>query len=469
MSAIADRHVTLRLAFTLPETALQVGGWISLEPTLGTHQRWGKAQATDPAGRNYLTISVPKWAAYAVQVDPRGHEIRLTLKDGQALPGDTITLVFGDTAKGGPGWSVAAIPDALEYFIRVCPDPELPKRTYVEAQSYGITEEYEMGSLQPRFGRGARSLKAVRACPGERILKPEEGVMNVPGISIPGLSVNCLMVGPFLQVGPFFERWLLHPYCELVHASEGRATFSVDARNYNLSAGRTLLIKANRPHATRVAAGQSFRGIYIHFAAHSMYHEIERIDAGILAAHRPERDKSLGPFFQRVLDENMDMKRGAPNAADAVLNLILVECFRIGGVAGPEVGQEPAHEKASSLKRISADCSRYINTHFHEPLTLARVAGAIRVSSFYLSHVFSQYMGITFTEYLTDVRMHHARTMLAEADRTIGEIADRIGYSDVYYFSKVFKRYHYLPPGAYRKRLLSGEGIPQPLRGASSA
>jgi len=91
------------------------------------------------------------------------------------------------------------------------------------------------------------------------------------------------------------------------------------------------------------------------------------------------------------------------------------------------------------------------------------------VSPFYLSHVFSQYMGVTFTEYLTDVRMHHARTMLVESGRSIGEIADRTGYSDVYYFSKVFKRHHTMPPGMYRKRALGRGRTPAEQSAAEPA
>jgi len=466
----AERSVTLKLEFQLPGTALQVGGWISLEPTLGTHQHWGKAQATDPKGRNFLGVRAPKWATYAAQIDPRGCDIRLTLTSGQALPGDSITLVFGDMTEGSPGWSVAAVPDSLEYFVRVCPDPELPGRTYVDAQSYRITAEYEIGdSPAQRAHNGTHLFKAIRMSPQETLPEPGSGVITVPGISIPGLPANCLMVAPYKQAGPYFERWPVHAYCELVHVTEGRATFFVDSQHYALCAGRTLLIKAKRAHATRVAADQSFTGIYIHFAAHSMFHEIERIDESVLAAHRPEREHHLGPLFQSVLTENVEMKRGAPNAADAVLNLILVQCFRIAGTAAPGDGEQAADEAGSPLKRISSACSQYISTHFHEPLTLSRVAGAICVSSFYLSHVFSQYMGITFTEYLTDVRMHYARSMLAESGRSIGEIADRTGYSDVYYFSKVFKRYHAIPPGVYRKQLLSGEELPRPANVASGA
>ena len=75
----------------------------------------------------------------------------------------------------------------------------------------------------------------------------------------------------------------------------------------------------------------------------------------------------------------------------------------------------------------------------------------ICVSPFYLSHVFSKYTGSTFTEYLTDIRMNHARVLLTQTDLSIRRVADRVGYPDGYYFTKVFKKRFAAPPGRYRK------------------
>ena len=51
--------------------------------------------------------------------------------------------------------------------------------------------------------------------------------------------------------------------------------------------------------------------------------------------------------------------------------------------------------------------------------------------------------------------MDRARVLLTETDLSIRQVADRVGYPDVYYFSKVFKKRFSAPPGRYRKSVTS--------------
>jgi two-component system response regulator YesN len=86
------------------------------------------------------------------------------------------------------------------------------------------------------------------------------------------------------------------------------------------------------------------------------------------------------------------------------------------------------------------DVMEYIRGHFGENLTLESVARQVFLSPYYLSHLFSEELGITFVEYLTSVRMEKARELLSGTSRSIVEIANQVGYEDASYFGKVFKK-----------------------------
>lgn len=98
------------------------------------------------------------------------------------------------------------------------------------------------------------------------------------------------------------------------------------------------------------------------------------------------------------------------------------------------------------------DVMEYIRGHFGENLTLESVARQVFLSPFYLSHLFSEEMGITFVEYLTKVRMEEAKELLGDASRSIVEVANRVGYEDASYFGKVFKKSVGSTPNQFRKR-----------------
>ena len=270
---------------------------------------------------------------------------------------------------------------------------------------------------------------------------------------LPGPPPTTLMTRPFHQHGPCRELWPSHHYCELVYTLDGGARLAIDGNTHEAGPGRVFLIKAKRPHSTIVADNRHFHGIVIHFVPNSLAAYVERIDSESLAQWEDAPSRTVGRLFQRCLQENMELRTGAYQVSDALLNIILVECVRITGSSDPyNCG---ADDFSDSIKRISSACSAYIGEHYHEQLTLTKVASAISVSPFYLSHVFSKYTGSTFTEYVTDVRMERARALLTGTILPIGQVADRVGYPDVYYFSKVFKKRFDAPPGRFRKGIVA--------------
>ena len=93
----------------------------------------------------------------------------------------------------------------------------------------------------------------------------------------------------------------------------------------------------------------------------------------------------------------------------------------------------------------------YIDGHFTDgSLSLNLVAREINISANYLSAVFSQEMGVTFTEYVTGKRMEKARELLRSTDKRSGEIAFAVGYRDPHYFSFLFKKTQGCTPRDYR-------------------
>ena len=93
----------------------------------------------------------------------------------------------------------------------------------------------------------------------------------------------------------------------------------------------------------------------------------------------------------------------------------------------------------------------YIKSHLTRKLTLSDISWNLHCSTVTLTEHFKKEFGITIMEYVTKKRMQLAERLLITTDKTLGEIALMSGFSDVEYFSRVFKRYHSTPPGEWRK------------------
>ena len=99
----------------------------------------------------------------------------------------------------------------------------------------------------------------------------------------------------------------------------------------------------------------------------------------------------------------------------------------------------------------------FIAEHYADSnVTLHDVAKHVALSNNHFCTVFSQEMGVTFTEYLTGVRMARAKELLADSSMRTSDVAYAVGYNDPHYFSYLFKKNTGLSPRDFRKE----ENIP---------
>ena len=109
-------------------------------------------------------------------------------------------------------------------------------------------------------------------------------------------------------------------------------------------------------------------------------------------------------------------------------------------------------QTATRYGRVIRQAKSYIEEHFSNPdLTLHDVADSVALSNNHFCTVFSQETGVTFTEYLTGVRIGQARKLLMDSTLRTSDVAFRVGYNDPHYFSYLFKKTVGLSPREYRK------------------
>lgn len=105
-----------------------------------------------------------------------------------------------------------------------------------------------------------------------------------------------------------------------------------------------------------------------------------------------------------------------------------------------------------SSDNVLDDLVYYIAHNYQENLRLETLAPLFGYNSSYLGKIFTKKFGDTFNAYVDKVRIRYARELLAESSCKVYEIAEKVGYCNVDYFHKKFRKYVGLSPAEYRRQ-----------------
>lgn len=94
---------------------------------------------------------------------------------------------------------------------------------------------------------------------------------------------------------------------------------------------------------------------------------------------------------------------------------------------------------------------QYIQQHYMRTLTLEEVSQIVGFNPTYFSTLFKKVTNRNFVDYLTEVRINHAKELLRETSLSVAIICEQTGYQDLKHFTKTFKKIVGLKPNEYRK------------------
>jgi AraC-like DNA-binding protein len=94
----------------------------------------------------------------------------------------------------------------------------------------------------------------------------------------------------------------------------------------------------------------------------------------------------------------------------------------------------------------------YIDNHYASPVTLTLLSETFHINPSYLCKLFRDRMDKSFVYYLNEVRIHHAKQLLAGSRLSVDEVAEKTGFSNANYFVRVFKKTTGMTIGEYRKK-----------------
>ena len=162
------------------------------------------------------------------------------------------------------------------------------------------------------------------------------------------------------------------------------------------------------------------------------------LELGLPADRRAAWDTAI----RAIETELSDRQEGYRQAAVSHLTLLLIDVARMAG--------DVVEDLTRAGEPLLADVFAVIERRHAEPLSLREVADEIGMTPGHLTTVVRRRTGRTVVEWISERRMAEARTLLAETELSVGEIARRVGMTDPGYFSRMFRRAHGTSPRTWR-------------------
>ncbi len=236
------------------------------------------------------------------------------------------------------------------------------------------------------------------------------------------------------------ERMVNSRYAILVCALSGRAVYEYDGAVHDVEAGDVMLFSPGKLHSGTPVKEDPWSFVSAAFELTAQSDEaLRRLEAlpvltRVSKAFCADRFRELYDCWNRRADGFMLHCR---SLIGDLLYMLIREA--------QEANALRPHDR--TMERVCG----YIASHADERLTIASLAGVAELSPSHFRMLFRQYAGMTTVEYQNRLRIGRACALLRSGAYSVTETALALGFSDIYYFSRLFKKLTGVNPSEYAK------------------
>ncbi len=217
----------------------------------------------------------------------------------------------------------------------------------------------------------------------------------------------------------------------------GKGNLHISGKIISLKKGDIFFTFPGTPHC--IESVDSFTYMYISFLGTKSYEIMDKLKISSQKFHFADCEE-LFDFWKKGLHAREDL-------VDLASESILMYSFYFLGNKLLK-----SDKKSNPREKIAYIIKKYIDDNFSEQkLTLEKISDELSYSPKYISSVFKKSFKIGITEYLNNLRIHNACTLISQGFTNVSDVASHCGYTDPLYFSKVFKQKIGVSPKTYIK------------------
>ena len=235
------------------------------------------------------------------------------------------------------------------------------------------------------------------------------------------------------------------PDYDLWYAMSGQGSISINGISYPVRKGCCFLLRPG----DRIYASQDpdnrLLVIYVHFLIENSNDQGKTLDLNDFPVMTHfEEPYHIENYFHRMIEMKNAKENYLDEEFDYHMKLIFLQIKR---------EQENSSKKdhlSQKHKYVLYKVMDQIQLQLGQPVNYEELAASVGLSRRYLSQLFKRYTDLSLKEYITRQRLERAKILLTESSMNVSQIAESLGYRDIYFFSKLFKKVYGVSPTRFR-------------------
>lgn len=249
-----------------------------------------------------------------------------------------------------------------------------------------------------------------------------------------------------------------HDEMEFIYIKKGTGTITVDFQPYTISAGTIALILPGQLHSIEQYESEHME--YENIIFHPQILLSKQTDACTTDFFLPLLSGSLSvpvlyqpgdvcyPEIAACIDANDEICKTNPTGYQLFLkSQLFLLFFHLFHKCSSKDTRKKEVKSLEKMKLIL----KYVENHYMEKITIETAADEVHLSQSHFMKYFKNTMGTSFINYLNEYRLTMASRLLISSESAILDIAGEVGFDNLSYFNRSFKKRFLMTPRDYRK------------------
>ncbi len=236
---------------------------------------------------------------------------------------------------------------------------------------------------------------------------------------------------------------------ELFFVTGGKGRIIIGKKSYQVKEGMLFYICPDVPHSIEIDLEEPIRFLSVHFSYvrvnfNDNKWDIENV-AEVLPLHPGQELQDyyhIEDIFKKAVYSWNAKQPGYEFITKTLLQQLLIAIYQ------NITKQSRNYSTTLKMEKII----QYLHQNINTRVILTELSELVQLSSTYLSRAFKETTGYSVIEFFNKIKIDKAKELIIEGNKRVKEVAQALGFTDEFYFSRIFKRIEGISPSEYYSR-----------------